>query len=80
MVNRIMRGNSHDKGLFVNIWDSIPIYLEKTNIRECASLKCGLRNRPELPDLAEGTHTPHIQRSGAAPKGSSIRFPAAIEA
>ena len=30
----IDRGHSHDKGLFVNIWDSIPIYLEKSNIRE----------------------------------------------
>ena len=37
VVNRIMRGDSHDNGLFANKWDSIPIYLKKTYIRECPS-------------------------------------------
>ena len=37
MARSIVRGDSHNNGLFANKWDSIPIYLKKTYIRECPS-------------------------------------------
>ena len=38
VVNRIMRGDSHDNGLFANKWDSIPIYLIMDSEREYCTI------------------------------------------